>query len=289
MPSLKEYKTKLVSLKNTAKMTKTMKLVSASKLRQMHHAQAKAKVYAAELTALIGRLAASVEAASHPLLTPKTDVKNVLVLVISSDKGLCGGFNNNLNKFVYNWIGAHKADFQKIELGCCGKRAHMFFRHRVTVQKNYENVTAKPNFLQAEKIGRDLVDLFNSGTYDEIYLAYNQFLSPLSQKPQLEKLLPIESEVLLKGGKAFPSDYIFEPAQAELLNFLVPRYFYFKLYYALLENAAGEHGARMTAMDKASQNASDMIDLYTLLRNRARQAAITKELIEIVSGAEALK
>jgi len=289
MPSLKEYKTKLNSLKNTEKMTRTMKLVSASKLRQVQHAQANAKLYAHELTQLIARLAASVESASHPLFSPRSEVKNVLVVLIESDRGLCGGFNNNLNKQVLFWMKANKSKYQKIDLSFCGKRGFMFFKNRGHVRRHYENVTAKPDFLNASKIAEDLSNAFLNHDCDEIYLAYNHYNSPLSQTPMIEELLPIESINLLKGEKPLSSDYIFEPEKDELLKFLIPRYFYFRIYYALLENSVGEHGARMTAMDKASQNTADLIDLYTLLRNRARQAAITKELIEIVSGAEALK
>ena len=266
-----------------------MKLVAASKLRQAQYAQAKAKIYAAELTALIARLAASVESASHPLLTKRDPVKNVLMLVVTSDKGLAGGFNNNLSKQAFAWYKAQKSNFAKIDFSFCGKRGFMFFKNRTGAKKHYEGVTHKPQFLNAERIGKELVDAFMSNEYQEVYLAYNRFNNPLSQTPQIEKILPIEAPSLLKGGKAFSADYIFEPLQDELLEFLIPKYFYFRIYYALLENSAGEHGARMTAMDKATQSASDLIDKYTLLRNRARQAAITKELIEIVSGAEALK
>jgi F-type H+-transporting ATPase subunit gamma len=177
----------------------------------------------------------------------------------------------------------------KVDVSCAGKRSYLFLRKRAALRKYYEDVVANPQFLKAEGIGEELSKLFLSGEYDEIYLAYNRFHSPLSQEPVLEKVLPIEPENLLTGGKAIPSDYIFEPEKSELLGLLVPKYLYFRFYYAFLENSAGEHGARMTAMDKATKNAIEMIDHYTLLRNRARQAAITTELTEIVVGAEALK
>ncbi len=289
MPSLKEYKTKLQSLVNTKKVTKTMKLVSASKLRQVQSAQSKAKVYATELTGLIARLAASVEDASHVLLTPVPHVKNVLVLVITSDKGLCGGFNNNLCWQVFQWQKTKKEQLSRIDLSFCGKRGWMFFKSRLPIKTHYAGVTHKPLFSNAELIGKELMLTFVSGEYQEIYLAYNRFNNPLFQTPQIEKLLPIEPENLIKGGKVLEADYILEPSQMTLLDFLIPKYFYFRIFYALLENSAGEHGARMSAMDQATQSATDLIDKYTLLRNRARQAAITKELLEIVSGAEALK
>ncbi len=219
MPTLKEYKTKLHSLKNTKKMTHTMKLVSASKLRQVHRAQANAKAYAQELTSLIARLVASVESASHPLLAPRQDIKNILILVITSDKGLCGGFNNNLNKKVFQWIQANQGKYAKVELSFCGKRGFMFFKNRGKIKIHYENVTGKPDFVKAQKIGEELSRSFVDGEYDEIYLAYNHFTNPLSQTPSIEKFLPIEAENLLQGGQRIPSYYIFEPPQDELLGF----------------------------------------------------------------------
>jgi F-type H+-transporting ATPase subunit gamma len=289
MPSLKQYKDKLNSFKNIEKITRTMKLVSASKLRQAQQAEHNARQYAAELQALIARLAVSVNSHEYILFRPKEKVNRILVLLITSDKGLCGAFNNNLMRKLLVWINDKQRECEQIDLNICGKRGFMFFKNRIKINHYYKDVTAKPEFHSAKEIGQDLVDYFIKGKYDEIYLAYNTFKNPLLQVPIFEKFLPIESTSLLEGGLAISSDYIFEPARAELLEFLIPRYMFFRIYYALLENSAGEYGARMTAMDKASQNAGDLIDEYTLLRNRARQASITTELIEIVSGAESLK
>lgn len=289
MPSLKDYRRKLNSLVNTRKVTQTMKLVSASKLRQAQTAQSKAKVYAAELTQLIARLAASVEDNSHPLLLKRDGMRKYSVLLVTSDKGLCGGFNNNLCKQLYNWYQLQNKAGVVVDFNCVGKRGYIFLKNRITVKHYYEGMTAKPQFANAQRIGKDLMDAYISGECDCAVMAFNQYNTPLSQTPLIEKLLPVDPEVLLKGGKAILADYIFEPAQQQLLEFLIPKYLYYRIYYTLLENSAGEHGARMTAMDKATQNASDLITKNTLLRNRARQAAITKELIEIVSGAEALK
>ena len=287
MPSIKEYDVKLKSLKNTQKMTKTMKMVSASKLRRAQEAQRNAMDYAARVEQLIARLAASVESAAHPLLEQRAP-KRALILLYTSDRGLCAGFNNNLIKFIGRWLAEHGDKYPDgVELSFCGRRGFSHFKSRATVAANYQDTTASPDFLESRKIGREIRDKFESGYYDEVYLAYNIFHSPLSQEPTLNKLLPVEAKVL-EGGEKVNADYIFEPAQEEMLKTVLPRAVYFKIYNAFLENSAGEHGARMTAMDNATNNADYLIKTYTLRRNRARQAAITTELTEIVAGAEAL-
>jgi F-type H+-transporting ATPase subunit gamma len=288
MPSIKEYDVKLASLKNTRKMTKTMKMVSAGKLQKALISQRNARVYASKLTELVHRLAGAVDASSHPLLQQREKPENALVLLFTSDKGLCAGFNNNLIKFTENWVTGQKDKYTKLAMSFCGRRGLMYFKKRMLTQKVYEDVTQKPSFADAIGIGEELEKAFIHGGYDEVYLAHNTFISPLSQKPTLTKLLPFEPTEVEAQGPAFSLDYVFEPQQQQLMNELLPRILYFKIYYTLLENAAGEHGARMTAMDNATRNADDMVKRYTLLRNRARQAAITTELIEIISGAEAL-
>jgi F-type H+-transporting ATPase subunit gamma len=288
MANIKEYNLKIKSLKNTRKITKTMKMVSASKLRRAHSAQANAKLYAQNLSALTSRIAASVESASHPLFIARKTPKNVLILIITSDKGLCGSFNHSANRQVFYWIKENKNRYQKIELSFCGRRGYMFFRKLENIRSNYANTTAAPKFTDAIKIGDEIKDAFIKGEFDEVYVTYNQFFSPLFQKTTFDKILPIDAASLVGGQKSEKSDYIYEPAQAEMLNFLIPHFLYFKIYFALLENSAGEHGARMSAMDNATKNSNEMITRYTLLRNRARQAAITTELTEIVAGAEAL-
>ena len=265
-----------------------MKMVSASKLRKAHAAQSNTKLYASNLAALTSRISAAVPTTAHPLLEHRYAIKNVLILIITSDKGLCGAFNHNANKKVTSWIEENR-HHERIDLICCGKRGFMFFKKHDIVKNHYENVTADPQFSNAKKIGEDLSGSFLSKEYDEVYLSYNQFFNPLSQKTIFEKILPIDPDALIDEKANRATEYIFEPETKELLNFLIPHFLYFKIYFALLENSAGEHGARMTAMDNATRNASDLIDRYTLFRNRARQAAITTELSEIVAGAEAQK
>ena len=288
MPSIKEYDNKLKSLKNTSKLTKTMKMVSASKLRKAQDLQRESSEYAALCNDFIARLAASVESADHPLLQPREETRKILLLVYTSDKGLCGGFNNNLIRMVERWIKEHAKDFEQVDLSFCGRRGFNHFRTRANVRKHYENATRNPMFSDAARINKDICSSYINGDYDAVYLVYNKFRSALSQTPTLDKVLPVESTEFMEGGEPISNDYIFEPGKQELLNRLLPKTIGFKIFFGLLENAAGEHGARMTAMDNATNNASNLIDKYTLLRNRARQAAITTELTEIVAGAEAL-
>ena len=290
MASIKEYNRKVISLKNTVKITKTMKMVSASKLRRAQEAENRAKAYAHEVNNLIYRIAGSVEQDMHPLLNPRKNANNVLLLVFSSDKGLCGGFNNNLIKFVQAKSDELEKNGKKVSLAFCGRRGHLYFSQRADVFKNYPGVTAAPQSRDATAIADDMVDAFSAGQFDEVHMVYNHFVSPLSQIPQIDQLIPLPLNLLADHDQAEAikeDDFIAEPPLGELLKYLIPMLVVFKVFYALLENAAGEHGARMAAMDNATTNANKMIDEYTLLRNRARQAAITTELIEIIAGAEA--
>lgn len=288
MPSLKEYKAKLASLKNTRKMTKTMKMVSASKLYKTMDAQRKATAMAEQIKKMISNLAGSLDQTANPLLKKSESPRRILVLLITSDKGLCAGFNNNLIKFAARWISAPARKEQEITLATCGRRGNIFFRSRKDIFRNFEGMTNKPGYHHAEEISAVFRGEFLAGHFDEVYLAYNHFINPISQKPVMEKILPIEPDDIETPSEGIQANYLLEPSREVLLARLLPMTVTFKIYYALLENAAGENGARMTAMDNATSNASKLIDLYTLLRNRARQAAITKELIEIISGAEAL-
>lgn len=269
-------------------MTRTMKLVSMSKLIKAQDAQKKAKLYENRLKDLISRLSATLDVSAHPLMQSGSDGKKCLILLITSDRGLAGGFNNNLIRFVGGWIAQNTAGYEKINFSYCGRRGHTYFKHRFDMKLLYPHVTAKPDFTACRKIGEDLVQMFINGEFSDIFIAYNRFNSALSQTPVIEKLLPIESKPLMYPNQKIPSDYEFEPKSDELISFLIPKYLYFSIYYALLENSAGEHGARMTAMESATKNAEDMIDRLTLHRNRARQASITGELLEIIAGAEAL-
>lgn len=289
MPSLKEYKAKLASLSNTRKITKTMKMVAASKLYRTMDAQRKALHFHGKLEELLGRVAATVDPRCHPLLQARTHPQSALVVLFTSDKGLCGGFNNNLIKHVARWLELPDQQARRIELAFVGRRGWLFFRNRMPVAKLYEEAAQREDTQDALVIRHDAIDGFLAGRYDEVYLAYNHFLNPLAQRPMLRRLLPIEPHTVSASGPGIHDLFLLEPHAEELLATLLPKLVGFEIYFALLETAAGENGARMTAMENATANANNMIRQYTLLRNRARQASITKELIEIVSGAEALK
>ncbi len=293
MIGIKEFNKKIISLKNTRKMTKTMKMVSASKFKRAQKNQMNAQEYARKISELMGRLS-SAGTGNHPMMSAKKGATKSLVVVFTSDRGLCGGFNNNLIRKTRAWIADNSYKYTTIGMSFCGRRGYMSFRRSAKVNKYYENITVKPAFSDAQKVAQDIADDFKAKNYEDVYLAYNRFDGPMTQSPVIEKLLPLDASVFtkpkteaqIKGPNAV---YEYEPEEKQLLAFLIPKFLNFKIFFTLLENAAGEHGARMSAMDKASQNTGDLIDRYTLLRNRARQAAITTELIEIISGAEALK
>ncbi|MEI8120783.1 MAG: ATP synthase F1 subunit gamma [bacterium] len=290
MPTLKEFNVKLTRLRSTRKLTKTMKLVSVNKLRRAQEAEKRVGLIADRLSGVLGKLGASVAAGEHILLTPRKTVKSVLVLVITSDRGLCGGFNNNLIKAVSPWVRGQEANHRSVLMSFAGRRGYSFFKSRATVDRYYEDVMGKPDYASAHRIGRSLLSAFTGKRVDEVYLAYNVTQGTLSQKPSIERILPMDVEHLAGAGGGKPAaGWLLEPSTEELLNNLLPRIVSLKVYTALLNSSAGEHSARMKAMEQASSNADSLIRQITLDRNRARQAAITTELTEIVAGAESLK
>ena len=204
MPSIKEYDNKLKSLKNTSKLTKTMKMVSASKLRKAQDLQRESSEYAMLCNHFIARLAASVETADHPLLQPRDNTQNILLLVYTSDKGLCAGFNNNLIRMTERWITEHRSEFEQLNMSFCGRRGYVHFRTRETVCTNYEEVTKNPSFADASRINEDICQSYINGDYDAVYLVYNIFKSALSQAPTLQKILPVEINRIYGGRRPDP-------------------------------------------------------------------------------------
>jgi F-type H+-transporting ATPase subunit gamma len=290
VPSLRETKNRIRSVKNTEKITKAMKMVAASKLRRAQEAVLRPRPYTQKLGVLISALAERVTedaTEGEPLLLDRPIKNRIEILALSSDRGLCGALNSSVVRMTQRFLVDHVDDFKDIAISTIGKKGFEgLSRLGLKIRKRYEpNSKATFDLNLASHVADELCERFLSGEIDGVYLIYNQFKSALTQTVMVEQLLPIERPKIKK--EALP-DYIYEPNKKELLRALVPRYFATKLYQSFLESYASEQGARMTAMDNATRNAKEMTEKLTLQYNRARQAAITKELVEIISGAEAL-
>ena len=288
MPNLRDIKRRIKSVKNTQQITKAMKLVSASKLRKAQEAIMSARPYALKLMDVLHHLSARCNHDAHPLLDNR-DGKRWLILVITADRGLCGGFNGSITKKAIQVINDNSD--KEIQLITAGKKGHANFKNKENkILHDHSGWTRDFDYLKAAEIGSTLSALFSKKSIDRVYVLYNEFKSVMQQEVILEQLLPIVPEKLVAGKESMSSvDYIYEPEEEAILNTLLERYMTVEVYRAFLESSASEHGARMTAMDSATRNAGEMIGDLTLTYNKARQAYITKELIEIVNGAEALK
>jgi F-type H+-transporting ATPase subunit gamma len=289
MANLRVIRKRIGSVKSTQQITKAMKMVSAAKLKRAQDAITAARPYARKVRDVVQAVAGRTEEGGHPLLSAREGTKLAL-LVVTSDRGLCGGFNSNLLRAAYKFLNANRDRHEEIVVFAVGRKARDFFRRRqVEMRKEYVNILGVLSHAHAEQISRDLVDGFLAGDFDEVQLVFNEFRSAISQVVRFEKLFPIAIERKEQEGAGAEIDYLYEPSRKEILAALLPKYVETQVFRALLESVAGEHGARMTAMDSATNNAVDMIARLTLQMNRARQAAITKELMEIIGGAEALK
>lgn len=291
MASLKDIRLRIDSTKNTQQITKAMKLVSAAKLRKAQHNITNMRPYAITLKNVICDIAAT-QKVTHPLMTKKEVVKNVLLVVLTSDRGLCGGFNSNIIKFADRYIFENKNKYNKIDFIFVGKRgADYFSKKKIQSLENITKLDKDISFELAYNVAEKLISKYEEGHYDEIRLVYNEFKSAISQKVVCETLLPIEFEKSSFEGKEnkFSADMIFDPAPEKIIEDLLKKNFNLQVYRAMSESVASEHGARMTAMENASNNARDMINKLTLTYNKLRQEKITTELTEIVSGAESLK
>ena len=294
MPSLKNIRTQIASKKSTQKITRAMKLVAASRLRRAQDAIVAARPYANALGEAIAEVALRAGAESHPLLDRRSPERITLVL-LTSDRGLAGGFNANVFRVTQRFINERKQatpPAREIVLEIVGKKGRDYYRRR---RQTITRETPAPTAETASQIAREMAQIvsheFHESRTDAVYLVYNEFKSAVQQRVVVEPLLPVSSE-LAGGEKAVAAgalDFLYEPSKAKLLDALLPLYLESQIYRGLLESIASELGARMTAMDSATNNAKEMIANLTLQYNRARQAAITKELMEIVSGAEALK
>lgn len=286
MASLKDIKTRIGSVKSTQKITNAMKLVSAAKFARASHAAEAARPYAQALDQIVTKLLSGKSDSNSPLLRQGEEKKS-LVLMLSPDRGLCGGLNSNMAKAVQAFVRDKKKQGVQIDLFAAGRRAIQFGRKgNLIMLKQQEKVLEKANIDTARSLAKDVVDAFLQGGYDRVYIGYSYFRSALDQTPTIEQLLPVAVNAEKDAGHG--ASIIVEPSVDKLLDSLLERKLESNILAALLSNVASEHGARMTAMDSATNNAKEVIGKLTLQYNRARQAAITKELIEIISGADAV-
>jgi len=291
MPSLIDLRRRIRAVKNTQQITKAMKMVAASKLRRSQERIMNARPYAAQMQRVLVSVAARVDPSIHPLLTvrePNADSKT-LVIVVTGDKGLCGSFNTNVIKAGAGFV---LASAQKCSLGLVGRKGRDFFGRRgFDVLFEQIGIFQKLRYQDAQSIAQTAIETFTSGQVDRVVLIYNEFRSVMSQRVVVDQLLPIaraEVDAAPSADSGPPIDYLYEPSPQEIFNQLLPRYIEVQVYRALLESNAAFFAAQMTAMDTATKNSGDMIANLTLYMNKVRQAAITREIIEVVSGAEAL-
>jgi F-type H+-transporting ATPase subunit gamma len=280
----REIRKRILGIKKTQKITRAMKLVSAAKFSRAQAAITAARPYAQKLSQVLASVASGVDPDAHPLLTPREPVRKVDVVVFTSDRGLCGAYNTNIVKYAERMIVKRRPALESISIVSVGRKGGDVLRSRRTapIERRWSGV-ARVESSMATEIAEFLIERYLSGAADEIVLVYSEFVSALTQRPGHHVLLPLKPPAAGTG-----TVYQVEPGPEQLLRVLVPRAVEFAVFRALLENQAGEHGARMTAMESATSNTTELIRSYTLEFNKARQAAITAELVEIVSGAEAL-
>jgi len=285
---VREFKRRIRSVQNTQKITKAMKMVAAAKLRRAQEAAEDSRPYTETLQGTLARLAGLSTDVEHPLLKKRSEVTKVGYIVVTADRGLCGGYNTNIIRACTDDIAA---DERKPSKGiiAVGRKARDFFRKRGGLEAEFVNLGDKISYADAREIAQYVMNAYENEEFDEIYIVYAKFINALRQVPTLIKLLPIEPPEAVATEDKINVEYIYEPSAEEILVNLLPRYVGSQIYHAMLEGKASEHGARMTAMGNASENAGEIIDNLTLKMNKVRQAAITDEILDIVGGAEALK
>jgi F-type H+-transporting ATPase subunit gamma len=291
VPSLRDIRRRIGSVKSTQQITKAMKMVAAAKLRRAQDAIQRARPYAVLLEQALARVAQRAAAeggGGHPLLAPRP-ARVAELVVVTSDRGLAGGFNANIIRRAQRFLVENAGTYEKVLISTMGRKGRDFARARkIAIRKDFSGVHAKLSFEKAHEIAQEFADRYLAGEVDVVFVLYTEFKSAISQKVTLRQLLPVETGTA-PAGAAASVDFLYEPGRDALLADLVPRHLDVQVWRALLDSAASEHGARMTAMEAATKNAGEIIGALTLQYNRARQAYITKELMEIVSGAEALK
>jgi F-type H+-transporting ATPase subunit gamma len=289
MPTLRDIRQRIRSVQSTQKITRAMKLVAAAKFRRAQERIVAARPYASKMAELLGHLVASTESsegAVHPLLEQREGPRR-LIVIITADKGLAGAFNANVIRRALEFV--RESNATALALVVVGRKARDFYRRRpFTIKRDMIGFWDRLAFEHARELADYFVEQYLAGDVDEVHLIYNEFRSVAVQRPVREQLLPIP-RAHVEGGSEAPVDYIYEPSPQAILGDLLPRHVRTQVFRALMESLAGEYGARMTAMEAATQNAKEMIDVLTIQYNKARQERITKELLDIVGGAEALK
>ncbi len=304
MPNLKDIRKRIDSVKNTRKITRAMKMVAAAKLKRAQERMEEARPYSYRMRRMIDSLALRVDPEAHPLLAKREVPEKTLVLVVASERGLCGGFNTNLFRGLDRFLDEQRMAGEDQEIAAVGSKAFNHYKKSpYPLVQHYDHVVHNVSFKDAKRNSKALREQFVDRTYDSVYMAYNQFVSAISNEWVIYRILPltealrITEEVLEEGvepQKEVPTDeagreFLYEPDLGALLDQLLVSHVDVQVMQAFLESEASEQAARMTAMDNATNNANDMIESLTLQYNRARQAYITKEIVEIVSGAESLK
>ena len=283
MASTLDLRRRIRSVKNTQQITRAMKMVAAAKLRRAQDRMMAARPYSGAMLQMLQSVASRVDAKKHPLLQRREE-KNVLLVVVTADKGLCGGFNMNAIKTAQQTLA--EGNWDSASILPVGRKGNDFFRRRdMNIRTQAVNVFQALSLDTARELAATIISDYREEKIDAVYVVYNEFRSMISQRVVAQRMLPIETP---EAKEEVGIDYIYEPEPEAILEHLLPRYVEFQLYRVLLESSAAEHAARMTAMEAATKNAKDVIERLTLTYNRARQAAITKEIIEIVSGASAL-
>ena len=293
MASLKDVKVKIGGVKKTKQITKAMNMVASAKLRHAQSRIERFRPYADKFYEMLGELAKGADSSTHPLLEAREEVKTVLMVVITSDRGLCGAFNNNIIQASMKVARAKTAEGKTVKIMCVGRKARDSFRRTsFEIVAAYVNEMAAFDFSLATRIGAEVIGGYVGGTYDEVIMAFGKFVSLARQEPTLLPVLPLSPAAAVGevkevvGAKA---EYIYEPSVEGLLAELLPRFINVQIYRGLLDTSASEHAARMRSMDNATRNCDDLVNSLTLVYNKARQATITKELMDIVGGSEALK
>ena len=286
MPNLKDIRKRIGSVKNTQQITKAMKMVAAARLRKAQDGIQNMRPYSYRLRDVIGELAARADFSDHPLLEQRAE-DNIELLVFTSDRGLCGGFNSNINRKTEQYAEENKDKHVSISLDIIGRKGREYFRRRdLPTNRYFQDILTDVSLTRCAEIAEHVITNYTEKNLDAVYCVYNEFKSAITQEVVVEQLLPV---VPVQNEDSSMGEFIYEPSKEEIMDAVLPRHITVQIYRMMLESVASEMGARMSAMDAATKNAGELIDRLTLQYNRARQAAITTELMEIIGGAEALK